>query len=465
MADLQAPQQPAIAPLAKGLRSETFPAALTTDGKSVNPQTAAFARTAEQGFYEPWFSDEQIDRIGRALVADEQTLSAVYVDRDAASQEYWGPALAEVGFDAEHPVGTFVDYDKTLNAGGPNGPLPARLITVVTVNPSFRRRGILKHLMTSALSRAVADGLPVAALTVSEGGIYGRFGFGCATREARIRVDLGEGTGEGFALRTQPPGRVISADPVKLDEVIGTSFAAFHARTRGSIGRQQTYQMISTARLNPEDQSAWNRNLRAAVHIREDGSVGGYVTFKHEGWDTEPSTIRLYDLIAGDDQSHLALWNYVASLDLVRRATMRTAPLVDPLQAALVNPRSYRVESLRDLLWVRILDVKKALEARAFNGDGEFALKVEDPLGITGGHFTVSVNDGAATVTPAEASSPAELPSLQISVESLGSMYLGDVSVRTLHAAGRLGSSTEQDVERISRIMDLPTAPFCATHF
>ncbi|EXF25354.1 acetyltransferase [Nesterenkonia sp. AN1] len=468
MADLHAPQQPEIAPLAPGLRSETFPAAMDADGKTVTAQTAAFARTAEQGFYEPWFSDEQVNRIGQILVKDEQTLTAVYVDQQSAADESWGNALEQVGFDPAHPVGTFVDYDKTLNAGGPDGPLPARLITVVTVNPSFRRRGILKHLMTSALSRAVEDGMAVAALTVSEGGIYGRFGFGCATREANIQVDLGEGHGQGFALRNTPAGRVISADPAKLDEVINTSFESFHNRTRGSIGRQQTYQMISTARWNPEDLSAWNRKLRAAVHVREDGSIGGYVTFQHEGWDTDPSTIRIHDLIAADDQSHLALWDYIAGLDIVRRATMRTAALTDPLQSALANPRSYKVTGLRDLLWVRILDVVKALEARAWSADGAFRLELEDAMGITGGSFTVRVHDGAATVTPAapaDEESTEDLPTLQLSVETLGSLYLGDVSVRTLHAAGRLQDTAAEDVEQISRIIDLPTPPFCATHF
>ncbi|MBE1524149.1 GNAT family N-acetyltransferase [Nesterenkonia lutea] len=479
MADQHSPQQPEIAPLAAGLRSESFPAAMDPGGKTVDAQTAAFARTAQQGFYDPWLSDEQINRLGQALVKDEQILTGVYVDRDAAAEQYWGAALGEVGFDPAHPVGTFVDYDKTLNAGGPAGPLPARLITEVTVNASFRRRGILKHLMTSALSRAVADGMAVAALTVSEGGIYGRFGFGCATREASVRVDLGEGNGQGFALRSRPGGRVISADPVKLDDVIDSSFAGFHARTRGSIGRQKTYQLISTARMNPEDNSAWNRKLRAAVHVREDGSIGGYVTYRHEGWETTPGTIRIYDLIAADDQSHLALWGYIAGLDLVRRATVGTAPLSDPLQSALVNPRSYQVQKLSDVLWVRILDVVTALQARAWAGDGAFRLELEDALGITGGSFSVRVDDGAATVSPgadgpgsagsgggpAAAGTAQDIPTLQVSVETLGSLYLGDVSVRTLHAAGRLGTTTAADVDRISRIMDLATPPFCATHF
>lgn len=99
MADHTSPQKPQIAPLAAGLRSETFPVAMNPDGKTVNAKIAAFIRTAEQGFYEPWLSDEQINHIGQVLIKDEQTLTAVYVDQDAAAQEPWGAALGEVGFE------------------------------------------------------------------------------------------------------------------------------------------------------------------------------------------------------------------------------------------------------------------------------------------------------------------------------------------------------------------------------
>lgn len=462
------PRRPEIAPLAEGLRAQSLTAALTEDGRAES-RTAAFTRTVEAGFYEPWMTDAEVDRWVEAHIQDGQQLTAVHVDRDAAAEQSWGPALAQLGFSAEHPVGTFVEYDKTLNTGGtgPEGALvPARLITEVTVDPSFRRRGILKHLMTRSLAGAVDDAMPVALLTASEGGIYGRFGFGVATREARIEVDLGLGSGEDFRLRTPATGRVLRVDPEKLGGVIDEVWDAFHGSTRGSVDRQVFYRNVGTGAWDPEDITSRNRKLRASVHVREDGTVGGYVTYRHEGWETEPSTIRVHDLIAVDAVSRIELWRHLADLDIVRRAVMRAAPVEDVLPSALADPRSCRVVGIRDVLWVRILDVVRALENRAWSADGLFIFEVSDSLGIIEGTYRVQVDDGIAHVESlvGEHDLAEEAPRIRVSAETLGSLYLGDSSVHTLHAAGRIEAAGE-DVLRISQTMDLPTRPHCATHF
>ncbi|MCK5930051.1 MAG: GNAT family N-acetyltransferase, partial [Nocardioides sp.] len=82
---------------------------------------------------------------------------------------------------ASRPVATFSSWDQEINVGGASL-LPLRMITDVTVAPTHRRRGLLTKLMSEDLAEAAAEGVPVAALTVSEGSIYGRFGFGPATR-------------------------------------------------------------------------------------------------------------------------------------------------------------------------------------------------------------------------------------------------------------------------------------------
>lgn len=456
----------------------SFPASMASDG-SADPRTAAFTRTVDVGFYEPWLSDAEVDRWVASHVEDGQELTGVYVDRGASSARPappWRAAWEQVALSDDHPVGTFVEYDKTLNAGGsgPDGPLlGARLITEVTVDPGFRRRGIFKHLMTASLSRAVEAGVPVALLTVSEGGIYGRFGFGVATREARIQADLGMGSGEDFHLRPPAVGRVFTADPQKLGGVIDEVWATHHGRTRGSVDRQAYYRRLNTGAWDPEEITSRNKRLRAAVHIRDDGAVGGYVTYRHEGWDIEPSTIRIIDLIAVDSLSRIELWRHLADLDVVRRAVMRTAPVDDVVPGALVDPRSWRITGVRDVLWVRILDVAQAFRARAWGEDGEFLLEVDDSLGIIAGRYRVRVHQGVGDVELCDDAiqpkgqpeqDPARLPRMRLDAETLGSLFLGDVSVETLDGSRRIDGAA-QDVSRISRIMDLPTRPHCATHF
>ena len=61
------------------------------------------------------------------------------------------------------------------------------MITDVTVSPAHRRKGLLRRLITDDLADAARRGLPLAALTVSETTIYGRFGFGLSTLAAPDR--------------------------------------------------------------------------------------------------------------------------------------------------------------------------------------------------------------------------------------------------------------------------------------
>lgn len=477
-----APRPPAVAPLAEGLRAETFPVVADSDGKVSDPRVAAFARGVGQGFYEQWSAREQVDRWTATFVEDGQVLTGVYVDAGFAAMEPWGDTLERLGHGPDHPVGTFAEWDKTLNAGGPK-PLPARLISAVTVNPGFRRRGILAHLMTSRLAAAVDEGMPLAALTVSEGGIYGRFGYGAATREQEIQVNATP-AGEGFGLRTPPTGTVLPVDPTRLGETLEGVFAAQHAATRGSVGRQAAHREFGTARWSPDDVGAWNRAARAVVHVADDGEIGGCAVFSFDGWDTERPTLRVIDMIARDGTSRVELWRHLTSMDMIQRVVHRQAPVEDPLAHALVNPRARKVTGAQDVLWVRVLDVVRCLQAREWAADGQMRLRVEDRLGIIDGDYRVTVREGLAQVEqlepeesgrPVGASVAAGTPTLRVDAETLGTMLLGDVSLHMLHAAGRLTlepspeSSPEfseaADLRRLAASWDLPTAPHCATHF
>lgn len=67
--------------------------------------------------------------------------------------------------------------------------LPTAGLSFVAVAPTHRRRGLLRA-MCAELHRRIADsGYPVAALHASEGGIYGRFGYGPATTLHELTVD------------------------------------------------------------------------------------------------------------------------------------------------------------------------------------------------------------------------------------------------------------------------------------
>src|ERR1700754_3641140 len=80
----------------------------------------------------------------------------------------------------------YLDLHLTVPGGAV---LPMAGVTIVGVAPTHRRRGILRAMYTELHDRIAAAGYPLAGLTASEGGIYGRFGYGPATIEQALTVD------------------------------------------------------------------------------------------------------------------------------------------------------------------------------------------------------------------------------------------------------------------------------------
>ena len=72
----------------------------------------------------------------------------------------------------------------------PGAIVPVAGVTAVGVVPGHTRRGHLRALMRRQLDDVHARGEAVAALWASEGAIYGRFGYGPATRVAGYELHL-----------------------------------------------------------------------------------------------------------------------------------------------------------------------------------------------------------------------------------------------------------------------------------
>ena len=70
----------------------------------------------------------------------------------------------------------------TYQLSVPGGSVPAGGVTVVGVLPTHRRRGVLRSLMKAQLEDCRARGESAAYLWASEATIYGRFGYGLASR-------------------------------------------------------------------------------------------------------------------------------------------------------------------------------------------------------------------------------------------------------------------------------------------
>jgi predicted acetyltransferase len=314
--------------------------------------------------------------------------------------------------------------------------------------------------MTEDLAGAAARGVPLAALTVSEGSIYGRFGFGAATWLRQVEVDAGP----RFALRPEiasllarDPGRYELVEPGDAWPAVREVMAAVHQRTRGSVERPGFYEPILTGSID-FDTGEPDPRLRALVHLDAGDRPDGYVVYRPVEVDGR-DVLEVRDLMACDPATHLGLWRFLAEMDLVTAIRSSRSPVDDVLDHALADPRAVRVVGIVDLLWVRVLDVVGALAARPWYGDGEVVLEVDDPLGHAAGRWSLRVDRGAAQVTPTT-----QHPQVRMSADALGSLYLGGVGVRSLHAAARV-SGDPAAVSRLAGLADGGPAPHCVTPF
>jgi len=420
-----------------------FPA--VSEGRDGYAEAEAWARAVAFGFHDATRGAAHVARSMATYEADGRIFTGAYQTG----------AVAQSSLPAEVPVATFGTFRKTLNIGF-GRMLETQMVTAVTVRTPHRRRGLLRRMMTEDLQAATDDGIAVAALTASEGSIYGRFGYGVASLERSVKVD----TTARFNVRHQATGTVEVADPKVLLEVAPKVFGRVHRHTPGSLGRQEWYWLLASGSLSREGKE--DPAIKAALHYGPEGLVDGYVSYKFAGWDTTPATMEVVDLLAATDHAYLELWQYLGAIDLVERVTWNEAPVDDPLAWALADARCIDASDSRDMLWLRILDVPQALAARHYPADGRLVLAVADPLGLTGGTFALDVKGGGAAVERLPADAPADLA---LDVSALSSIYLGGVSPVTLKAAGTISEATHGAVFKAQQMFAVERATHCLTHF
>lgn len=302
------------------------------------------------------------------------------------------------------------------------------VINTIGVNPAHRRRGLLRELMTQQLQQAKADGIPFATLSASEATIYGRFGFAPSTRIGEVTIDVNK-----FKLRPTAPvaaGQVEWIEPGFLAEHVDRVIETFHARQLGSVRPYARTKMEILGEWSGEAQGP-AKKLRAVAHFDESGQVDGFATFEHTGWE-QPRRVKVFSLFGSTLGVELALWQALASMDLIGQLGFYTQP-GDPLPLALTDERAMEIKDFGDWTWLRILDLPAAIAARSFERDGEVIVRVEDGLGLADGvwHITVLGGRGSAVTTD-------EAPHVALDIAELARIWESNDSPVALAHVGRV---------------------------
>jgi predicted acetyltransferase len=339
-------------------------------------------------------------------------------------------AGARVGIELGRTLGAFDGGTVVAGAGAnlrvltiPGGTLPAAHVDWVGVTPTHRRRGILTALMRRQLDDLHENGEPIATLYAAEAGIYGRFGYAAATWGAWLQaekrsmafrpgVDLGPGT-----LRLLPREE---AQP--LVEKVYEALRPQRAGRRDRPASEWEYLFAE----NEQSREGATR-LRYVVHTEPDGEASGYAFYRLKNGRDEPGTVRVGEVVALNQTAYAALWRFLADIDLHPHLEYDAAA-DEPLRYLLADPRALRI-TLQDRLWLRLVDVPRALAARRYSRPFALVLDVEDSFcpWNTGRYRLASEGTCVRTDDPAD---------LRIPVTALGAAYLGGTSLAAIGAAG-----------------------------
>jgi predicted acetyltransferase len=354
-------------------------------------------------------------------------------------------------------VSTCGDFERQLVVPG-GAPVPTAGVTVVTVHPPYRRRGLLTRMMRHQLEEVARRGEPLAALWASESLIYGRFGYGPATTRAVL-------TGTNRRLGFLPGVRTCgSVDEVSREEFMAVApglHEAMRAERPGTMVRDEA--VWEFALFDEQFARRGASELRYVLHYDEAGEPDGFAAYRFkEDFDSEPAgDVRIKEVWAEDPAAYASIWRYLLDLDLARTFRLWSAPMDEPLRHLVADARAVKTE-LTDNLYLRVVDVAAALQARRYAAALDLVVEVEDDiLAANSGCWRIRTHDdGSAEVSRVEGP-----PDLSLDILELGTIYLGGTQLTHLHRADRVVEHTPGAVAAASTAFGWHRAPYSPDMF
>ena len=381
---------------------------------------------------------------------------AFLAEDDAVMREHEGmvfePERAYGVFDGDRMIGTGMIMTRTMTLPGV-GQSPVAAVTSVAVTPGDRRRGALTTIMRAQLHGLhETGGEPVAVLWASESVIYGRFGYGLASHHLRASVAKGTAYRPGVPVSTDRVCEVPEAEALEHVKAVQHREAAMRV---GALGRSERAWNFTL--FDPPAMRQGMSGQRFAVH------PDGYAIYRVKAdWrDTGPhGVLSVREIVATTPAAYATLFRHLLDYDLI--GEIRFAGAVDEPILHLVASTSAVTGSLVPALWVRLVDVDRALETRRYSAPLDVVLEVTDahcPWNAGTWRLTVD-GSGNGHVQRADLA-----PQLALDIADLGAAYLGGTRLSTLAAAGRVRELAHGALGATTRAMLTDRPPACLEVF
>ncbi len=389
-----------------------------------------------------------------------------YADAIYAIGQYFGGPLTEERVDRFKQVLPFermhAAFDDGQVVGGagafpfelsvPGGVLPCGGVTVVGVHPTHRRRGALRAMMDAQLRDIHEREEPIAALWASEETIYGRFGYGLAAWCGEVAIPR---TWNAYAQPFEARGRTRFVTNEEAATLFPPIWEALMRERPGVFRRTKAWWELRRLRM-PDEESA---NPKRFVVLELDGSVQAYAIYRQfpsfEGGSSN-ARLEVSEVIGASPQATAEIWRFVLDIDWYATLECGLLPTDHALFTLLATPRRMRFR-VGDSLWMRLVDVGRALSERAYANDGSIVFDVRDAV-CPWNEGRWKLADGAAARTEDDAD-------IALDVGALGSAYLGAVSFAQLRDGLRIEELTDGAARRADAIFEWRPLPWCPEIF
>jgi predicted acetyltransferase len=347
------------------------------------------------------------------------------------------------------PVATAGVFTRDLAV--PGAVIPAAHVTGVAVSPVHTRKGLLRRMMTEQMGTAPEA---VAVLWASEGRIYQRFGYGLAAQNVTLRADRRE-----LTITAPPaPGTLRSGTPSELIKELSEVYSRVLPAQPGWSSRDERWWKHLTA--DPERDRDGATKTRAVLFENPDGGLDGFARYRiRPGWDDNgpKMEVNVIEVVAATTAAYAELYRFLLRIDLARTLVQGLTSADEPIFHLVNEPRHLGAKA-GDGLWLRILDLPRALTTRRYAAPLDVVLEVTDDL-LTGnaGRWRLQIRAGGAlvTCTPADGD-----PDLSLTVAELGAVYLGGTRLGALQRAGRVREHRPGAVAATSTAFGWPVAPY-----
>jgi predicted acetyltransferase len=354
-------------------------------------------------------------------------------------------------FAGQAPVGIVTSFATDLLV--PGGKLVSTAaVDGVGVRADWTRRGVLTAMMAEQLPDFARRGHVLAGLHASETTIYGRFGYGPSTYGKTVRLAKPQAR---WAPEVPAAGQVRFLSAEESITRVPEIYRSIGLHRPGMIARPDVWWPSGHDRRVIAD------GLRVAVHTGPDGD-DGFATIRTVVRNSfeEPElgvALEIRELHAATPDAVAGLWRFLLGVDLVSEVRARFRPMDEPLAGMLADSRACQVRSVEDELWVRLIDVEAALNARTYFEADPVVLDVRDSrLPENSGHYLVGPDGAKRTDAAAQA---------RLDVNALAMMYLGEWPASALAQTGRIEVFEQSALARLDELFRTPTKPWCGTHF